>query len=206
MMSVASEQRVMRADARRNIAAILDAAEYCLVANPDASLGDIAKRAGVGRITLYGHFPSRAELVDAVFTRAVAAGDEALDAIDLGGDPRQALTRLITASWHIIHQFRALQRAAANCLSTERMRSVHDKPMERVQALIERGRREGVFRSDLPVTWMVALYHSLIHSAADEVNAGRLERTDVAALVTKSLVAAFTAPGKRVPQNRRGAG
>jgi TetR/AcrR family transcriptional repressor of mexCD-oprJ operon len=35
--------------------------------------------------------------------------------------------------------------------------------------------------------------------AADEINAGRLAPTDVAALITTSLFAAFTPPGKRVP-------
>jgi TetR/AcrR family transcriptional repressor of mexCD-oprJ operon len=190
---------IKRADAMRNIAAILDAAQDCLVTNPDANIGEIAKRAGVGRVTLYGHFPSRAALVDAVFTRAVAIGDEALEAIDLDGDPHQALARLIAASWQLIHRFRALLRAAENCLPPERIRSAHDSPMQRVQTLIDRGRREGAFRTDLPLAWMLALYHSIIHGAADEINAGRLDPTDGAALITTSLFAAFTPPGKRVP-------
>ncbi|MGH3403828.1 MAG: hypothetical protein ACRDRJ_15215 [Streptosporangiaceae bacterium] len=42
-----------RADARRNIAAILEAALDCLARDPQASIADIAAGAGVGRITLY---------------------------------------------------------------------------------------------------------------------------------------------------------
>ena len=55
-----------RADAKRNVAAILAAAAECLARNPDTSMGEIAAAAGVGRMTLYGHFKTRAELLNAV--------------------------------------------------------------------------------------------------------------------------------------------
>jgi TetR/AcrR family transcriptional repressor of mexCD-oprJ operon len=41
-----------RADARKNIAAILEAATACLAKDPDVSINEIAKAAGVGRVTL----------------------------------------------------------------------------------------------------------------------------------------------------------
>ncbi|UGT70945.1 TetR/AcrR family transcriptional regulator [Nocardia gipuzkoensis] len=182
---------VKRADARRNIAAILDAAEECLIADPDANVSDIAKRAGVGRVTLYGHFASRTELIDAVFTRAVTSSDHALDAVDVGGDPREALARLVEASWKIIDQFRSLLLAAQNYLPAERIRVAHDLPMRRVCRLIERGRREGAFRDDLPISWMVAVYHSVVHGAAGEIAAGRLTDHDAAGLITATLLSAY---------------
>ena len=83
--------RAARADARRNIAAILDAAEDCLVRNPEATVAEIAKAAGVGRVTLYGHFPTRADLVEAVFRRVTERADEALDSTDTSGDPVAAV-------------------------------------------------------------------------------------------------------------------
>ncbi|WP_406274462.1 TetR/AcrR family transcriptional regulator [Nocardia sp. NBC_00881] len=181
-----------RADARRNITAILDAAQECLVINPDANVAEIAKKAGVGRVTLYGHFPSRAELIDAVFTRAVADSDETLDTVDIDGDPREALARLVAASWKIIDRFRALLAAAQNHLPAERIRAAHDRPMRRVQRLIERGRTEGVFRDDLPLSWMVTVYHSVVHGAAGEIAVGRLSDDDAAELITKTLLAAYT--------------
>ena len=49
----------LRADARRNIQLILDAAEACLTRDADASMSDIATEAGLGRVTIYGHFASR---------------------------------------------------------------------------------------------------------------------------------------------------
>ncbi|MDN5859903.1 MAG: TetR/AcrR family transcriptional regulator [Pseudonocardia sp.] len=180
-----------RADARRNIAAILDAAQARLSSNPDASTGEIAKTAGVGRVTLYGHFGSRAELVDATFARVLAEADQALDAVDLTGDPRAALARLIGSSWRIIDRSRALLAAAQRALPAERIHELHDRPMRRVHALLERGRAEGVFRTDLPATWLVATFYSVMHAAADEITAGRLDGADAGDLLATTLLPAF---------------
>lgn len=181
-----------RADARRNIAAILDAAEACLATNPDASIGEIAAAAGVGRVTLYGHFNSRPALVDSVFTRVVARADRALDAVDLTGDPRQALARLIRSSWAVINRSRALLVAAQRALPPERIRDLHEGPMRRVLELLERGRTEGAFRTDLPEPWMVATFYSLMHAAADEIAAGRLAGDAAGDLLATTLLSAFT--------------
>jgi AcrR family transcriptional regulator len=61
-----------RADARRNRELLLEAAKAAFAAvGPEASLDEIARRAGVGIGTLYRHFPSRDAVVEAVYSRAV---------------------------------------------------------------------------------------------------------------------------------------
>ncbi|HEY3004021.1 MAG TPA: TetR/AcrR family transcriptional regulator [Kribbellaceae bacterium] len=189
-----------RADAQRNIEAILDAAVVCLSHNPEASVGEIAKAAGVGRVTLYGHFPSRADLVDAVFTRTVEHADAALDALDIGGDPRRALVRLITTTWPMIDRARAIRAAALTALPPERIHAAHEGPMRRVQRLVERGQDEGVFRTDLPASWLVGVLLNVMHGAADEITAGRLVAGDAAGLIAATILAAYTAPGCQVPK------
>ena len=82
-----------RADAQRSIEAILEAAIRSLSRNPEASVSEIAKAAGVGRVTVYGHFPNRADLIEAAMVRAIADGHAGLEAVDLSGDPRDALAR-----------------------------------------------------------------------------------------------------------------
>lgn len=194
-MSSSTAERARRADAQRNIAAILEAARECLVEDPDANVSEIAKRAGVGRVTLYGHFSSRAELVDAVYARTLEDSDHALEAVDLSGDPRAALDRLIASSWHIVDQFRSLLIAAQRSMPPERIRATHERPLRRISSLIARGRDEGSFRSDLPVEWMVALFHSVVHTAANEVNAGRLTDDDAPRMISTTLQAAFAPTG-----------
>ena len=188
-----------RADAKRNVAAILAAATECLAKDPDTSVAEIAAAAGVGRMTLYGHFKTRADLLDAVLARAVAGAHEALDAVDVAGDPRDALARLVAASWHVVDQLRHVLAAAQRELPAERIRQAHDLVLRRVQSLIERGQAAGEFRTDLPVAWLVSLAMNVMHAAATEVSAGRLPAGQAPSVVAGTLLAALTAPGDVVP-------
>ena len=189
--------RAQRADARRNIAAILDAATDCLVRDPETSVADIAAAAGVGRITLYGHFKTRAELVDAVLARTVQRADVILGATDTGGDPRDALARLVASSWQIVDQFRNILLAAQRELPAERIRGVHDPILRRVQSLIGRGQRAGAFRTDLPGQWLITTAFSLMHAAAEDSAAGRVNADEAGRLITATLLAAYTPPAER---------
>jgi TetR/AcrR family transcriptional regulator, mexCD-oprJ operon repressor len=189
--------RAQRADARRNVAAILDAATDCLVRDPEVSVADIAASAGVGRITLYGHFKTRADLVDAVLVRTIGRADAILDATDTTGDPSAAFTRLVAASWQIVHQFRNILLAAHRELPAERIRGVHDRILRRAQTLIERGQRAGTFRTDLPKQWLITTTFSLMHAAAEDAAAGRIKADDAADLISATLLAAFTPATKR---------
>jgi AcrR family transcriptional regulator len=70
--------RPKRADARRNEATLLDAAAAIFVkSGVEAPVRDIAAKAGVGVGTIYRHFPTRADLVIAVFRHQVEACAEA---------------------------------------------------------------------------------------------------------------------------------
>ena len=71
---IALVQRPQRADARRNFDALLAAARDAFQEHgTDASLEDIARRAGVGIGTLYRNFPTRAALIEAVYIDGVEA-------------------------------------------------------------------------------------------------------------------------------------
>ncbi len=192
--------RDQRADARRNVAAILDAAQDCLSTDPQATIAQIAQAAGVGRVTLYGHFKTRAELIDAVFKRVSAQSSEILDAVDTSGDPTAALVRLVAATWEVVHRFNAIRQAAEDELPEERVRTHHDVHFRRLDAVIARGQRAGAFRRDLPRHWLITVCYRLMHSAADDYSAGRIKRQDAGPLIAATLVAAFTAPGDRVPK------
>jgi len=186
--------RAQRADARRNAEAIVEAAVNCLANDPDASVASVASAAGVGRITLYGHFKTRADLVDAALVRTLERCDEILAATDTSGDPAEALARLVTASWQLVHQSHNILIAAHRELPAERIRGVHDRIIRRIQSLIERGQRAGAFRTDLPKHWLMTTAVSLMHSAAQDVAAGRVKADQAPGFITATLLAAFTPP------------
>jgi AcrR family transcriptional regulator len=188
-----------RADAERNIAAILDAALACFAERPQASMADIARAARVGRVTLYAHFPSRAALLDAALERAIAEASTAIDAEVPDSDrPDQALGALVRSSWRVLDRYRRLYQAAQRDLTPERLRKHHDAALDRVETLIAKGQNEGVFRTDLPRDWLVTTFYSLIHAAADDVNAGRLDAHDAARVLEATLLPAL-APTRAAP-------
>ena len=90
------------------------------------------------------------------------------------GDPAGALARLV-ASWQLVHQFRNILLAAQRELPAERIRGVHDRILRRVQSLIEQGQRAGTFRRDMPQQWLITTTYSLMHAAAEDTAAGRLD-------------------------------
>ena len=74
MMTAGSPARLpRRSHARSNHARILAAAREELSRDPDASLDEIARAAGVVRRTLYGHFPNRQALLAALAEEAAQA-------------------------------------------------------------------------------------------------------------------------------------
>jgi AcrR family transcriptional regulator len=83
----------MRADARRNYDRIVEVArEVFREQGYDASLDEVAKRAGVGPGTLYRHFPKRENLLDAMMQSWMDRVDEAAEkALATEGSPRDVL-------------------------------------------------------------------------------------------------------------------
>jgi AcrR family transcriptional regulator len=191
-MAAPSARSRRRADAERNIARIVSAARASLSSDPNTTTDDIAQAAGVGRMTLYGHFRTRGDLVEAALMDALRAGDETLSSLDLTGDTYEAMTRLLASSWEIVAESAALLTAAETVLPAGRVRELHAEPARRMAELIRRGQEQGVFRADLPTTWLVSLVHYILHGAASEVRAGRLPSHGASDMVTKSVQSVLT--------------
>lgn len=79
-------------------------------------------------------------------------------------------------------------------LGTERMRAHHDQALDRVRALLARGRADGDIRTDLPADWLITTYYALLHAAAEEVNAGRLDPREAGHTVAATVTAALRPP------------
>lgn len=88
--------RPLRADARRNTDALVEAAAAVFAASgADAPVREIAKKAGVGVGTLYRHFPQRSDLIVAVFQREVNACADAAPALAAKHRPGEALAKWV---------------------------------------------------------------------------------------------------------------
>jgi AcrR family transcriptional regulator len=183
-----------RAAAERSIEAILDAAERLLATGSDTNTSAVAAAAGVSRVTLYSHFPTRAALLEAIAQRVVSRGADAIAAArPASGDPADALDRLIEAAWGKLDPHLQLFAAARAELDADTLRGAHEQIDAPILALIRRGRRSGAFRKDLPTSWLLATYYALMHAAAEEVSAGRLASTDALPTLRRTIGAAFRA-------------
>jgi AcrR family transcriptional regulator len=184
-----------RADARHNVARILRAAVTCLGRDPAASMNDIAREAGVGRVTVYAHYPSREALVEAAMVHVLAEGDEVLATVDLTGDPRDGLRALIEAGWMLLAQSTSVLEAALAALPPGRVQDLHAGPEQRIHDLVRRGQAAGVFRTDLPARWLASVLHHLLHGAVADVAAGRLDPADAPRYLSAVTLAAYGATG-----------
>ena len=104
--------RTVRADARRNLDALLEAAKAVFgTSGVDAPVREIAARAGVGIATVYRHFPQRSDLVAAVFRREVDACAAAAPTLGRGHQPVEALARWLRRYTSFIATKRGLAAA-----------------------------------------------------------------------------------------------
>src|SRR3954447_15797165 len=190
--------RKRRADAERSIIAITNAALEALVSDPDTSMAAIARRAGVVRATIYVHFPTRELLLDAVMENAVAqvaqAASEAEPAV---GEPTEALERVLRATWRQLDQFQTLLTINTARLSPTELHRRHLPVLDLFVPLVERGQKDGSFRSDVPVSWHLAVIRSLAHTASFELQAGRLSEEDAESVMLTTALAAVSGKKSR---------
>src|SRR3954452_21187219 len=90
--------RPQRADARRNVERLIAVAREAFAENgADASLDDIARRAGVGPGTLYRHFPNRMPLMESVYRDNVEALCASASELLSAPSPGEALAQWMRA-------------------------------------------------------------------------------------------------------------
>lgn len=185
--------RKRRADADRSVAAILDAALEALASDPDSSMSEIARRAGVVRATIYVHFPTRTALLDAVMEHAVGQVVEAMKSAEpQRGEPVEALERVLRATWRQLANFHALLAINTARLPPEELHRRHLPMLDQIEPLIERGQRDGVFRRDWSVTWHLAVIRAIVHAASREVQGGRLVESEAEGVMLSTAIAAIS--------------
>ncbi|MGI5480544.1 TetR/AcrR family transcriptional regulator [Streptomyces lavendofoliae] len=162
-----------RADANRR--RIEQVALTELLRDPDASMDQIARAAGVVRRTVYGHFPSREALIAALVDSAVesvarahASGREGVD------DPAEALARATLAVWEIADRYRLLVALAQRSITMEGIRERLTPVREACAAVLRRGLAEGVFASPLSAAALAYVHEQVLFGLMEAVNAGAL--------------------------------
>lgn len=196
LSSAAAPKRRQRAEARRSVAAILDAAVNVLNRNPQANMADVAKAAGVTRQTVYAHYPTREVLVSAAIDHATQHAVAAMDAADLdSGSPLDALLRLAEAGWQLFERYPLLLAMSSDDADADRGR--HQFIRSRMERLIERGQATGDFDSRFRSDWLVTAAIAIGHAAGEQVTAGRMTNDDGVDAVRRSMLKLLQHPERR---------
>jgi AcrR family transcriptional regulator len=184
-----------RATAERNVEAILDAAEDLLARRAAATTSAVAAAAGVSRVTLYAHFPTRAALLEAIAERAVRQAGTTIEEARLGdGRPAAALARLIRLAWTELDRNRVIAQSAAEGLSVTALRRAHESLRAPIEALVRRGQQDGSFRDDVPSHWLVSSFFALMHACADDVRSGQLPADEAIATLDATIMSLVKRP------------
>jgi len=192
-----ARRRRRRSDAEQNADAILRAAASALNAQPEASIEDIARAAGVSRQTVYAHFPSRESLLDAVIERATAEVTAAFGAGLDEAPPAEALTRLLDVAWAVTARYAFLWHLPE--VSQDQDTDRHGPVTELMQGIIRRGQDSGELDRGLSPAWLVAAALALGRAAEDEVRAGRMTVQEATGAVHHSFLRLFGLHDPRLP-------
>ncbi|WP_433226382.1 TetR/AcrR family transcriptional regulator [Microtetraspora malaysiensis] len=154
-------KRPRRADAARNVQSLLSAAKELFDAHgPDIALDEVARRAGVGNATLYRHFPTRQDLIVAVYAGEVTALREQ-GATLLESEPAaEALFTWLDSFVVHVATKRALALAgteSSNERRTELFDHWHRSMRSTAQKLLSRAQQAGALDTGLTVDDVLAL-------------------------------------------------
>lgn len=165
-----------RPDAQRNRLRILDVAAQALAADPGTSLNEIAKRAQVGPGTLYRHFPTRGDLVLAVYGHEVEQLSAAVGPLLEEQPAAQALRTWFLRLAELIHIKHGLGEALDSAAAREVIDGTYAPVLGAIRRLLDAGERAGELRPGLDES-DVLLLMSCIWRAAGPDQAERLADT-----------------------------
>ena len=183
-----------RADAERNRESILDHATRLLVDDPAVGMGEMAGASGIGRATLYRHFPTREELIQAIADRALDETERAIVASRLEeGTALEALRRLVAALLEIGDRYRfLLAQATTQSQAAAGGAQAELRVADRLAALFERGGATGELSRYLPPAWMTTMVGVVVLAAAQRDLSGCLDQDRAIDIVMETLLYGLT--------------
>ena len=152
----------LRADARRNLERVLDAAaEVFATEGPDAIVDEIAQRAGVGHGTVFRRFPTKDDLMYAVVERHVAQMREIAEEALASGDPATAFFDFARRVAELAMTTPGLHKCVAHCGEKPGAAELEDLGRK----IVARAQRAGSIRKDVRPADVQRLVRSALTSA-----------------------------------------
>ncbi|MFD6857693.1 TetR/AcrR family transcriptional regulator [Rhodococcus sp. NPDC060086] len=186
----------MRPRKRTNVnrSRILDAAMRCFASDPDSSMDDVAKAAGVVRRTVYAHFPNRDALVEGLADEAGAALAASVEPPE-PEDAAVALAAGVLRLSPVGDRYRVLLSFARKEVGEDRISELIAPVRTHTYGVVDRGRAAGVFSAYLPTSVLVAMMEGLTMATLEHANRGGVDDAG-GAMALGVLVLAGVAPDR----------
>ncbi|MEM7048157.1 MAG: TetR/AcrR family transcriptional regulator [Acidobacteriota bacterium] len=180
--------RTVKGPRRTARQAILDAAAGALADSPNESMAVIAEAAGVGRATLYRHFPSREALLSELSLEAIRLMDEAtVPILENASSAEEAFRRMLEAWLPFGDRFHFLATIPVSDLGPD-VAVESQRQLDDLAAFVDHAKGEGLFARNVSTAWIVATIDALIWTAWSSVHRGELALRDAAPMVFRTLV------------------
>lgn len=157
-----------RSDAQRNRERILDVAAEALAADPGTSLNAIAKRAQVGPGTLYRHFPTREDLVLALYGHEIEKLSASVETLLAERSPAQALAVWFLRLAALIRIKHGLGAALDTAATRDAIAATYAPVLGAIRRLLDAGERAGDLRAGLDEHDVLLLMGCLWRAAGPE--------------------------------------
>lgn len=166
---------------------LLDVVAEVLVAQPGASLAEVAEAAGISRTTLHKNYATRDDLVRAVGLRATEIWEQAVDRVADEPGTEAGLRGLLGAMIESGPQLTFLWRNPVLDDDHELVQRYCDVET-RCLAVLDRGRRAGLLAASTPDWWLLQTVYALVYTAAEAVQFGKLAPLDAPDLALRTLL------------------
>jgi TetR/AcrR family transcriptional repressor of mexCD-oprJ operon len=115
-----------------------------------------------------------------------------LDEVDPAIPAADALDQLVATSWWVLGHFAGL-RAAARTEIGPPAADTREEPLDRIRAILVRGRAEGAFRDDQDLGWQSECFYAILRVGASRIDEDGLPRPTVAFEMVRTIRALLEA-------------
>lgn len=193
-----------RADARENRKKIIEATIEALQDNPQSSIASIARIAGVGRMTLIGHFRTRSELLDATLHSLVEKQESIVSslesthaAVSTDQDERSIFIHLLEHSWENIASAAILFDACSMELDAEHISLLRSRFNKGLIELIQQGYEDKYFNTSLELDWILGVIEAVCTHATRVVKEGLMQEKEAAQCIITTVLSGLSLKDSR---------
>jgi len=167
---------------------IIRAAIGVLAKNPNITYSDLAGGIGIGRATLYRHFPNRDALIHEICLYALKQSEiEMMPILSMNLSAMDTLYAMLEKLIPMGEQLHFLAREYP-AMQDEEIARIYEGQLTTLKNMVRAAKAEGGIAPEIPDAWIVRVIDNIIYAAWEAINDGDIARNDAVELVYRTLI------------------